>query len=376
MTNFSSNYMRSYKNRLPNLLAYLSQDPENDALLGDAFDAAYSERNWEVALKLAEIGSKAIDKLPGWQLRTANVLIAKGEMEEARTLLLSVSFEAVDSSDFQQAVSFNLAYIDFSQARFDDCVNRLRPWVDGEDLPRESPSRLVCSQLWLRALHQNSDIEQAMEWASQRSSSTNFGSELGAIASLIAIDAGNLDIAERWAESGLSESMPLEGWVSHASLALGRNDAAKAELYAKRAVELSPLDGRSWSALAFVHLAMQNMAEADACFIKATNLIPNHVGTWHGRAWSALLQNNLDLSEKYFDKAVSLDRNFADSHGGLAVLYYRSGRREDAINSSNRALRLDANSLTAKFALALLAGQIDSQDAVHAFARHAGVFHR
>ena len=90
--------------------------------------------------------------------------------------------------------------------------------------------------------------------------------------------------------------------------------------------------------------------------------MPGHIGTWHALGWCHIAGQRLAEARACFERALALDRNFAESHGGLGIVSAMEGERDAAAESVERALRLDPKCLSARYAQALLSGEIrDSQ---------------
>ena len=70
-----------------------------------------------------------------------------------------------------------------------------------------------------------------------------------------------------------------------------------------------------------------------------------------------------------FARALELDRNFAESHGGLAVVAALSGDAQAARAHAQRALGLDAECVSARYAASLLAGEIRDEATFREVAR-------
>jgi Tfp pilus assembly protein PilF len=127
-------------------------------------------------------------------------------------------------------------------------------------------------------------------------------------------------------------------------------------------------DGRAWSSLGFAQLLEHDLAGARESFAAASRLIPSHVGTWHGAGWAALLQRDPAAAQRCFESALTLDRNFAESHGGLAVSLAMQGQEPSARASIDRAMRLDPGNLSARYARALLQGDVRDAGALRRLA--------
>ena len=72
-----------------------------------------------------------------------------------------------------------------------------------------------------------------------------------------------------------------------------------------------------------------------------------------------------------FTHALELDHNFGESHGGLAVALALQGHAALASDAVRRALGLDPQSLSARYAQSVLAGETEDRDALE---RLAGVW--
>lgn len=196
---------------------------------------------------------------------------------------------------------------------------------------------------------------------------------MGGIASLIALDAQRFDLASEWSIAVLSRleaaEQPMEALVAQASLALAKNDAARARELALAALRSNLNDGRSWSTYAFAELLASEAALAVEHFEIALKVMPDHIGTWHGLGWSQLVQRRLPSARSAFETDLAFDRNFAESHGGLAVVLALENDAHMADEHARRALRLDPGSLSGRFAQAILQGEISDSDAFEELVR-------
>ena len=97
--------------------------------------------------------------------------------------------------------------------------------------------------------------------------------------------------------------------------------------------------------------------------------MPGHIGTWHGQGWAQLLDHDLEAAQKSFGTALEMDRNFSESHGGLAVVL--ALRKQDVLarQHAEKALRLDKNNLSGRYAQALLNGEVKDTVAIRKLAQ-------
>jgi Flp pilus assembly protein TadD len=99
------------------------------------------------------------------------------------------------------------------------------------------------------------------------------------------------------------------------------------------------------------------IAEARALFERGASLLPQQIPVWLGLGWTALFQQDLGGARSAFETALDLDPNSAESHGALAMVAAIEGRRDEALASIRRAVELDPDTWSIKFAQGVLDGQ-------------------
>lgn len=355
--------------RLERLEAYLREDPSNPGLLTEAFGAALQSAQWErAAFHLRHAQALQPGNL-AWSLREGDLLLAQGQYQLATELLDALLSLDGAPREFSDAVLHNLAWIAFQDGRYQDCADRLTPRL--QDL--DHPASAALASLWLRALHHAGQLDQAVTWAAAADAKQQLPAAAAGVASLAALDADQLERAGQWAARALEQATPddrpIEALVTQSSLALARQDAAQARTQARAALQISPRDGRAWSAHAMADLLAGDLPTALAHFDNALATMPGHIGSWHGKAWAQLLSSDLQGAQRSFTSALDLDRNFAESHGGLAVALALQGRTEEAQQHIERALRLDAFNLSGRYAQAILGGEIRDLESFQALAK-------
>lgn len=355
--------------RLERLEAYLREDPSNPGLLTEAFGAALQCAQWErAAFHLRHAQALQPGNL-AWSLREGDLLLAQGQYQLATELLDALLSLDGTPREFTDAVLHNLAWIAFQDGRYQDCADRLTPRL--QDL--DHPASAALASLWLRALHHAGQLDQAVTWAAAADARQQLPAAAAGVASLAALDADQLERAGQWAARALEQATPddrpIEALVTQSSLALARQDAAQARTQARAALQISPRDGRAWSAHAMADLLAGDLPTALAHFDNALATMPGHIGTWHGKAWAQLLSSDLQGAQRSFTSALDLDRNFAESHGGLAVALALQGRTEEAQQHIERALRLDAFNLSGRYAQAIVGGEIRDLESFQALAK-------
>jgi len=368
--------------RLDRLETFLREDPQNNAMLIDAFQTALSCGEWEHAeFHLKHAQSLQSDAL-AWRLREGDLLLAQQRFDEAASVLEALAATPNPPTGLLEVVLHNLAYVELRRGNPSGCIARLESIMDalaagpGPDqagsgkLPAEARA---LQQLWLRALHHELQLDRAMAWTHAASRQGRLDPQAAGIASLIAIDASDFQAAEQWSTlattRGNVQEQSAEAFVAQASLALAARDAMRALQLADAALERHPGDGRAWSTRGFAALLANDAPAAIASFKRALTVMGQHVGTWHGLGWAQILQGDLAAAKASFETALELDRNFGESHGGLAVVLALQSQREEALVHTELALRLDNANASGRYAQALLSGEVNSAADLQRLAR-------
>lgn len=357
--------------RLDRFEAFLKADPENSRLLADAFHAALQCGEWERARGHLNHAQALQPGDAAWVLREGDFWLAQRRFDEARKVLGQLAQLAEPGTPFGAVVAHNLAFIDFELGAYADCIQKLEPWVS-EVAPQGDASMSDVQQLWLRALHRAGELERACEWAAKHEQSGTLHPAAAGVAALAAIDHEDVAAAQRWTLMAFNgpQAPTMEALASRATLALAGRDAKGAQQWADEALKLNPRDGRAWSARAFASLLTGDLATAAHDFKQAVAFMPEHVGTWHGQGWTHVLLNDILQARASFEAALARDRNFAESHGGLAVVLALQKQAHSAQEHIELALRLDKNSLSARYAQILLSGEARDAQIVQRLARH------
>ncbi|MDQ0086107.1 tetratricopeptide (TPR) repeat protein [Variovorax boronicumulans] len=379
MADLNASPSSAARQRLDRLDGFLRDDPSNNALLIDAFETALSCGEWECARFHLQHGQTLLDEPLAWRLREGDFWLAQQRYDEAQEVLQALAHTPAPPPGFNEVLLHNLAFIDLRRGRYANCIDRLAPTLEslgnaGQSAGNQPPAASrALQQLWLRALHQDGQIDRAMAWARQAEQQHNLDVQAGGIASLIAIDAADFAAAQRWSAASLNADSPaehpVESLVTQASIALAARDAARAIQFADAALQRHPGDGRAWSTRGFAALLGNELSAAHSALLKAVSSMPQHIGTWHGLGWTQILQGDLEGARGSFDTALALDRNFAESHGGLAVVLAMQSQRQAAEAHVELALRLDKSNVSGRYAQALLSGEVKDAKDVQRFAR-------
>lgn len=324
---------------------YLAIDPANPHLLATAIDVSLALGRVDAALKHAQA---AIAQLPDdlfMANRYGRVLIAQGRLGEAAQVFEKLSAQTADPS-----VAFNLALVYFRQGQYAQARSVFEPHI-GQGV---SPAAVT---LFVRTLHHLGEIEQAVELVKQHEARCSGDADFLAAASLLCLDDDQLEAAQRFSEAALAlGKRPLEALVVGGSVALAHDDAAAAKTMFNDALSVNPTDGRSWSGLGMASLLTGELSDAREQLLRAVDNLPADIGSWHALGWCQIASGELAGAGHAFRKALAVDRNVAESHGGLAVVDALQGRKSEAEAGIERALRLDPEGLSARYAQMVLSG--------------------
>jgi tetratricopeptide (TPR) repeat protein len=348
---------------LDQLERYLELDPGNDTLRVAAFEAALRGGQLERAEAHLDAASRDGVAPPAWGLRRAHWLIASRDLAAARTQLQALRRLPDAPPSLIECAIHDEALVALLCGEFDRGIELLQPLASGSACPP------TFQALWLRLLHRVNRLDEAFAAAKRWEDQAAATPQAQGVASLIALDSGDLPTSKRWSEAGLAHPSPaLEAIVARASIAMGEQDPQQAARLLVPAVRRHPDDGRVRSAMAFTLLLQGQLEDASREFQVALALMPSHVGTWHGLGWCELLQKRYTSALDAFEKALALDRNFAETYGGLAVVHARLGHRDAAMQAIERATRLDRHGFAARYAQAVLDGKADDAEAIRALA--------
>jgi tetratricopeptide (TPR) repeat protein len=334
---------------LERLLGYLQLDPDNEPLRADVFDRALALGKFSVAQEQTTWNLSRSPLDPTWRHRAAVLAMAQACWAEAEPLLRGL----IDEGQTDPVLAFNLAYVHFAQGRHETAIALLKPVVDAHAAALPQAMTLL-----LRCLHAGKAIAEGIDLFSTHAAYLRLPEAFG-VASLLALDGGRLDLADSWSKAALEQDPQLpEALVTQASLSLSQRDVQGALARLDLALQRHPDDGRTWSAVGLARMLAVDLDGAQRAFRKALLGIPNHIGTWHGLGWCELFRKDLPAARAVFEQALALDRNFGESHGALAVVLALQNQVPEAEASVRRALRLDPRGLSARYAQAILSGEV------------------
>ncbi|WEF32863.1 tetratricopeptide repeat protein [Pseudoduganella chitinolytica] len=328
---------------------YLAADPGNPHLLAAVIDQALAARQPERAARHAEAAVARYPEDDFLRARLGNARLAQQRWSDAADL-----FDALLARHADPALAYGAAYARYRQGLYQSAYDVLAPFAQRDDL------FAAAATLLMRVLHFLGEPEQALALAAVHRPRCGTDAEFLAVASLAALDSGDLAAAVELSDAALAGGQrPAEALVTAGSLALGNLDEASAERLLNEVLASRPEEGRAWSALGMATLLRRDLPAARHQLETAVRFMPGHIGSWHSLGWCCLFAGDQAGARDAFATALDLDRNFGESHGGMAVVQALAGQRDEAQKSIERALGLDAQSLSARYAQMVLGGQTE-----------------
>jgi tetratricopeptide (TPR) repeat protein len=335
--------------RLTRLLKYLEQDGDNLRLRKDAICQACNSGLWTIARDLIDGGLEAAPahaELLAWRgaasLKGQRYETAEAQMSAAVALGLETA-----------EIRYNLACAHFMQRHFDAALKELSAPLLPFELPRALKLRARCQ-------HFLGQLDAAINSCRLYLRQVAQDPEAHGLLALLLYDHGEHEAARGHVEVALAQDQKQqEGLLTRASLQFDSAEYESARRTYEELIRAHPQCGRGWLGLGLIKLKDMQLQAAKHDIEVAANQMPDHIGTWHVLAWIHLLLGDVLSAELAFDKALELDRNFGESHGGLAVVAALEGRLSDARLSIKRALRLNPQALSARYAEWLILRQQD-----------------
>lgn len=351
--------------RVARLESYLNSDPDNNVLLIDAFETALQAGLFSKAEQFLALAQSRQADLAAWQFRASNLYLAQGRLQDAQAILLSLE----ERLGAHPAISHNLAYICFQQNDFAGALTILDKVIFQEaGSVIENIGQLPV--LWLRCMHRSFRLEEAFNYALQQQGLNRLEDQAAGIASLVAVDMGQMELAASWARQALvTDPDHIEALVANATVALSQKNTDLSRQCLMRALVKNPTDGRILSLLGFTDMYDMKIDQALPNLQKAVVYMPEHIGTHLGLGWLYFIQRDLAAANVEFETALGLDRNFSESHGAVAVIAAMQNQVEKAELHIELALRLDRTNFSAPYARAILSGEAHDVEAVKRLAQ-------
>lgn len=347
-------------NRASRLAAWADHDPLNPILLCDLLDELLARGLADEASARLAVAPESLRHLPGVRFREARCALMRGEAHAA----ISVLRPLMDSpGEVPAGIGHDLAYAQFVAGQYDQALQTLAS-VHGQ-----ADDAVALALLKARILHRQQKVDAALEaLAPIDARQCPRTAEVEGLRALLWLDAGDLARAGACADKALdADPDQHEAGIVRGTLALWSQQLDESAAILERVVALHPESGRAWLGLGQVRMLQGNVPAARVRLERSSHEMPNHIGTWHALAWCQLLEGDLAGAKLSFDKAFALDRTFGETHGGYALVYALRGVRKEAEESIKRAMRLDPQGRSARYAQSVLLldeGRLDDARAI------------
>jgi Tfp pilus assembly protein PilF len=334
--------------RLGRLQQMLRTDPANVVLRRQCVDLATQAGQFDVVVGLADAVLDTQPTNAAALFDKATGLIGQRAYREALDVLQRS--ELAGSGDGAVLSNMGLCCFclgDFAQARrhLQECYAR------GE----RSPGLL---RLLVSSCHHVGDLDEALRIASENEPAAAGDAGLAGVLALAYLDANDAAHAAKWAKTALRlDPQSVDGRVTEATLLTARLQTDRARQLLEGVIEDAPSTGRAWIGLGTLTLLDQRIDLAQQQLRRGLELMPQHVGSWHLLGWTQLVAGDLAAAEATFQHALQMDRNFAETHGALATIAALRGEEKRARMLIDIASRLDAESMAARYAQAVLNGR-------------------
>ena len=128
---------------------------------------------------------------------------------------------------------------------------------------------------------------------------------------------------------------------------------AKAEEYAKKALEINPGYALAYENLGIIQMEQKKYDDAVGYFQKAIDINPDYAPSYHNLGFSYQELGKIGEAEKNYKKAIEILPSYFQSHKNLAVLYLSQERFRDALDEFARAESLDEGDYEIYFGLGM-----------------------
>lgn len=331
--------------RIARLQTYFEADPANADLACELADALSVAGRPQDALKTLETLPLAAAETAGVGFRRMRIALLQGDYAAAERAGSALLAAGTDAPAIRHDLAFSLLCLrrpEQAEIQLASALQRFGP---------EPPLVLLRSRIALMQERYDDAIAFAHEAIALDSGEP---SSHGVLA-LALFDASRFDEAAAAAARAQSlDPDQHEALLVAGTLALWRQDLDLAQDAFERALRRHSGSGRALSGLGQLLMLRNQVPQACEVLERATQAMPDHIGTWHALAWSQLLDGRRDAAEASYRSAYALDRNFADTHGGLALIDALRGNYDLAEQGIKRALRLDPQAITARYAQTLV----------------------
>jgi tetratricopeptide (TPR) repeat protein len=331
---------------MENLSRLLKFDPSNRLLRQNCIQAAIQARDYQAVITLADEVLVSTPDDVEMAFAKSNGLIGLNDFTGAGEVLRRI--QALDP--LNPAIGQNLGLCLYASNDYAGAREQLEA-VYAAGIRTVDVVRLLVS-----SLHHVGHMDRALEVADENRELARTDGALSGVYSLLYTDASRVADAKKFSIYALrSNPENIDALTTDATLRVASGDVDEAKEVFEKVLARNPNVGRAHLGVGSIALLKRDFAKAKADLIRALECMPGHIGTWHALGWAYLVTGELDEAERAFDRAMDIDRNFAETHGALASIAAMKGNRLKAEELARVALRLDPESLAARFAQSVLA---------------------
>ena len=329
----------SSESRLKSLLRFLDQDPQNQALMADAAQAAFDAGDFPTASDLIARFEVEAPLAPSLRNLAGLIALRSGRFDEAAAAFMAL----LDDAPQDPALRFNMAWCKAMTGAWEDVISFL-----DDDVASSAPQ---AATLKVQALHHLGRPEDALAWGQSVAKQWPQDTPLMAALSVAAMDAEEFDLAGAYAAKA-GDAHDALATLGMLQLNAYRSDEALGLF--DRALEVRPDSARALLGKGLVVLNDGQPKLAAQYIDQCATEFGDHLGSWVASGWAYFVSGDYPTSRLRFETALALDDTFAEIHGGLAVLDIVEKDIESGRKRTERALRLDRTCFSGALAKSLL----------------------
>jgi tetratricopeptide (TPR) repeat protein len=334
--------------RLARLIRFLGHDPSNESLLQDAISLAIETGDAAAMRPLCDHLAAVTVTDSSIAAQAVYLMLASSQFPAA----VAMGEQAIAGGITDPAVIFNTACAHFYSGNFEAASSLLASLTVQEDCPIDA------LLIHARALHHEGKLEDAAAMAEKAHDRGVAPPEVSGVLALLRYETGHPSKALELAYEALAlDPQQLDALIACASANFELGSIEQARKAWLHTVDAHPDCGRAWSGLAELEFSEMEFESAEEHLGIAVNLMADHIGTWHMLGWIYILKSDSARARSAFEQAYDLDRNFGETHGGLAIADVMEEKMEQARMGIRRALRLNPECLSARFAEMLILQQ-------------------
>ncbi|MGI4847726.1 MAG: tetratricopeptide repeat protein, partial [Janthinobacterium lividum] len=332
--------------RLQQLLGYLESDPHNSRLADEIVDLALENGDTAIARRVLAVRHLSGPENAQSRYRMAVLLNMEGRLHDS----LEVTKGLIESGHNHCAIARQHGLTLFGLKQYADAA---RVFEMLGNMLHEVPDATAWA---VRALHHDGQLGRATDIAQTHLQQHPDDTAVMGMLSLLYLDQDDLAAAAKFSAQTLATAPGNpDALLAGGAAALAMEQTGTARELFERAAAGSPGNGRAILGLGMVAMLAQQLPLARTYLEQTVVLLPTHLGSWNALAWLQILAGELDAAQKTLEQAMTIDRNFAETHGAMAVVAVSRGELGQARRFAEIALRLQPQSVSARYASSLIA---------------------